>query len=467
MTRAHALAAALPFLVACQTVASSARAPGESEGGLYVYLQPLTGAAERISFTVAGATAVRSDGTSVPLDLPARTPSNASWKGQRLLAGGPVPTGAYSAISLRFEKATLSRPDGDASLMVPGDAVRIELPVSVERRRATTVWVTLDGARSVTGGVSFSPAFSAGLPPLPVPGLVAYVSSPASGNVTVLDRRTRNVMSVIFTGGEPRGIALAMIRLQAFIALGSDDVIQVQDLAAGTPLSQIRLRPGDRPGDVALTPDGSLLVVVNEGSSTVSFLDPAAQVEIDRVPTGQQPEFLLLDRAGRRGYVCNRASGSVTVLDVANRAVAGTIQTEAAPVALGLSRAGDRLYVAHAASPYLNVYSTATLAPVNRVLVGMGASALVVDPRTDLIYLGRNGASQIDVLEPNLLLPVGVVPVPDWVSFAVLDETENVLLAAMPARDGVVAVDLTSRKVAGVAAAAGSPFRIAGAGERR
>jgi hypothetical protein len=97
----------------------------------------------------------------------------------------------------------------------------------------------------------------------------------------------------------------------------------------------------------------------------------------------------------------------------------------------------------------------------------MGASALVVDPRTDLIYLGRNGASQIDVLEPNLLLPVGIVPVPDWVSFAILDETENVLLATMPSRDGVVAVDLTLRKVAGVAAAAGSPFRIAGAGERR
>jgi YVTN family beta-propeller protein len=352
-------------------------------------------------------------------------------------------------------------------LLVPGEDVRVEMPVSVERRRATTVWLTLDGTRSVPGGVSFSPAFSAAPPPLLVPGLVAYVSSPAAGNVTVLDRRTRQVMSVIFTGGEPRGIALAMIRLQAFIALGSDDVIQVQDLAGGAALSRIRLRPGDRPRDVALTPDGSVLVVVNEGSSTVSFVDPAAQVELDRVPTGQQPEFLLLDRAGRRGYVCNRASGSVTVLDVANRAVAGTIQTEAAPVALGLSRAGDRLYVAHAASPYLNVYSTATLAPVNRVLVGMGASALVVDPRTDLIYLGRNGASQIDVLEPNLLLPVGIVPVPDWVSFAILDETENVLLATMPSRDGVVAVDLTSRKVAGVAAAAGSPFRIAGAGERR
>jgi len=41
MRRRHAFTAILPFLLACQAMASSVRAPVEGEGELYVYLQPL------------------------------------------------------------------------------------------------------------------------------------------------------------------------------------------------------------------------------------------------------------------------------------------------------------------------------------------------------------------------------------------------------------------------------------------
>lgn len=207
-------------------------------------------------------------------------------------------------------------------------------------------------------------------------------------------------------------------------------------------------------------------MVVNRGSETVSFLDPEGQHELGRLPTGREPEHLLLDRAGRRAFVCNRMSGSVTVIDLANRAVAGTLATEPEPIAAQLNRAEDRLYVAHAASPFLGVYSPRDFTRLNRAFVGMGARALRVDPRTDLLYVATDFGA-LTAYEPVSLMAVGAIEIRGGAADAVIDDAENAMLLAMPGVEGVAAIDLAARREVGAADTAGPPFRIAVAGERR
>ena len=127
------------------------------------------------------------------------------------------------------------------------------------------------------------------------------------------------------------------------MALSGDDQVAVVDLATGLELTRVRLSAGDRPRELALTPDGRTLVVVNSGSSTVSFVDPPSAAEGTRVSTGQEPAALLLDRQGRRAYVLNRQSNTITILDTVNRVVVGTLSTEAEPLRAQLNRAGPAL----------------------------------------------------------------------------------------------------------------------------
>jgi DNA-binding beta-propeller fold protein YncE len=240
----------------------------------------------------------------------------------------------------------------------------------------------------------------------------------------------------------------------------------VLDLSTGEDLARIKLRGGDEPSDLALTPDG-LVLVVNLGSNSLGFVDPASGILLDRLATGLDPWTLRLDRDGRRAYVLHRRTGEITVVDVAGRAVARTVATDPEPLAAQLNRAGTRLYVVHRGSAYMTVLSVPDLTVANRLFVGLGASALEVDPRTDLVYVGHADERRIQVFDPTSLAPIDRIELPAPVSYLLLDRTENALLAVMPSAGAVAFVDLASRRVTGVVDVGADALRVAIPGERR
>ncbi len=467
MTRQQAIAVILPLVTSCQAALTSVRAPLDQEGEVYVYLQPLPPEAARLDFSVEAVGARRSDGLSQPLTVPTGERDRPDPRGQRLLAWGRLAPGTYSGLSFRFKSATLDHADGKMQLLVSPEPTPFDVPFAVERRRASVLWVSLDRGRSFQSGVAFAPSFSAAPAPVLVPGLAALATSPEAGTVTVMDRHSRQVTAVVHLGGEPQGIALSEAALRAWVALAGEDAVAVVDLASDGVLSRIRLRAGDRPREVALTPDGRTLLVVNQGSSTLSFVDPAAEAELDRVPVGRDPVSLLLDRAGRNAYVCSRTASSVTAVSVATRSVVGTLATEGSPAAVALNRSEDRLYVLQSLSPYLSVHSTRDLSLLQRVPIGLGAGAARVDSRTDLLWVGRADAGVLEAYEPSLLMSVASVSLPAGIAYQIIDDSENLLLVAVPDREGVVGVDLGARRAVSLAETAGPPFRIAVSGERR
>lgn len=467
MTRQRAISAILPLVAGCQAALTSVRAPLDQEGEVYVYLQPLPSEAARLDFSVEAVGARRSDGASQPLTLPTGEKDRPDPRGQRLLAWARLAPGTYSGLTLRFKSATLEHADGKMQLLVSPEPISLDAPFTVERRRASVLWVSLDRGRPFRSGVAFAPSFSAAPAPVLVPGLAAWATSPEAGTVTVMDRHSRQVAAVVHLGGEPQGIALSEAALRAWVALSGEDAVAVVDLASYGVLSRIRLRAGDRPREVALTPDGRTLLVVNQGSSTLSFVDPGAEVELDRLPVGRDPVSLLLDRAGRNAYVCSRTASSVTAVSITTHSVVATLPTEGSPTAVALNRAEDRLYVLQALSPYLSVHSARDLSLLRRVPIGLGAGAARVDSRTDLLWVGRADAGVLEAYEPSLLMSVAAVSLPAGVAYETIDDSENLLLVAIPDREGVVGVDLTARRAMSLAETAGPPFRLAVFGERR
>jgi YVTN family beta-propeller protein len=65
-------------------------------------------------------------------------------------------------------------------------------------------------------------------------------------------------------------------------------------------VNRLRLNSGDRPRELALTPDGRTLLCVNTGSNTVSFIDPGSFIEVGRINVGKNPNSILIDQTGRR-----------------------------------------------------------------------------------------------------------------------------------------------------------------------
>ncbi|MBI5071141.1 MAG: hypothetical protein HZB56_23235 [Deltaproteobacteria bacterium] len=463
----RALAAAALALAACQAPGLAARSlpPLAGEGEVFLYLDPLPAAAERLSFALEWVAAVRADGLEVPLTLGFAEVDGAKASRQRLLASGRLPPGSYTSLAVKVRRATLVTEDGRTDLLVSREPDRVPVALPVSRGHATVLTLALRFSSSVSASYGFAPAFAAQVPHAPQPALSAYCTSDAASAVAVLDRRRRQVVAVLPTGRAPQGIAVDALQGRAYVALSGEDTIQVIDLASREDLPPMRLQPGDRPGDLALTQDGRTLLAVNAGSRTLAFLDPASGMERGRVPVGEEPQALLLDRSGRRAYVANRRSARITVIDVANRAVVGALATDPEPTRMALNRAGTRLYAIHAGSAQLGVWSLPDLRPVARQHVGLGATALKVDPRTDLVYVGRRDR-RLEIYDPLAFTPVDAIALPGVPGWLAIDDAENLLLALLPEEGSLVAVDLTARRVVAAVDVLPDPHAVAFAGER-
>jgi len=437
----------LAIFSGCQAKSVLVKAVLEEEGELVVYLRPLPQEAERLAFTLEGISAVKEEGGSYPLTLYVTEMRGGKPQRQRFLASGNLPPGKYAGLSFKIKSASLKGEEGPAALLVPEEPVTIGFPFQVARRKALLLSLALDYRKSVGDRYRFSPAFSIFVPDRPPVGLLGYAANSGSNNITVFDKKEGQVVGVIATGRDPRGIALDRRSRKGYVTVAEDDTIDVVDLDAWDVVSRLRLQTGDHPQEPALSRDGSILLTANSGSDTVSVVDTASLIEVNRIPVGVGPNSVLMDREGKRAYVFNTRSSTISVIDVASRSLAATITTSSGPLRGQFNRKGDRLYVIHEQSPYMTVFDPSSLSVQKRVFVGAGMSAVKVDERTDLLYVGRKPDS-LEILDPFSLFPVDSIPAGGGISYLTIDGEENNLYLVLPERKAVAVLGLVSRKMA-------------------
>ena len=430
----RALAGALLVVIAAAGCAASRLADKSplprDEARIHLYLLPLPPDAARLEVLLEGASAVREDGSLVPLQLEFNRLRAGDPDRERRLASGPALPGRYTGLEVRIASAALTGEGGGALGTVA--AVTVPFLFTVQEKQPVVISLRLDHAGSVAEGMRFEPHFVAEAPPRPPAGLIALASARGSDELAIFDKVSGRIAGIVPTGRRPGGLALDSARRRAYVAVTGEDRIEAIGLLEQAVLARLNLRVGDEPVEVALTPDGGTLVTANAGSSSASIVDAPALVERARISVGNEPGSVLLDRAGRRAYLFNTGSSSITVIDVAARAVVATLGTEAGPLRGQLDRDGRRLYVIHRASPYLTIFDTSTLAEVARTYVGPGATALKVDPKTDRIYLARRKTGILEIFDPASLLPTDSIPVDGEVSFVTIDDEGNALVLTLP-----------------------------------
>lgn len=433
---------------------------------MYLYLEPIPHEGNRLRFELAEATALGVDGGSYPLTLMLSQLNGEEVKRQRFLAYGQLPPGTYRGIALTVKKAELADESGTAALMVPERPVEQSFHFVVNRQKATVVTLSLNPGRSLSDGFRFTPNFVLNVPPRPVIELTGYVSNSRAQTVTVFDKQRKEVVGVIATGRNPRGMAIDQQRRRAYVALAGDHAIEVLDIAVGEVTNRIPLNSGDAPQELALTPNGQLLVVVDGGTNMVSFVDPLSYLELDRIPVDPGPSSVLIDPSGRFAYVFSSLTNTVTLIDIARRAVLAKAATEPGPTRGAFNRRGDGLYLIHEMSSYLGLVDPTTLAERKRTYTGMGLSEVIVDPATDLIYAARRRSGEVDLFEPLSLLSFTFIPVGGEPLRLAIDGDENLLYVVNASRRTLQVVNLVSKRLVAEIDVDLGPYWVTMMGER-
>jgi YVTN family beta-propeller protein len=418
------------------------------EGEAVIYLQPLPQEAEKLRFSIEAISAVRTDGSHVPLPLSLNEVKGSDRLGrQSILATGTLPPGSYTGLAVTLNKAFVQTAEGEMALLVPEKQLSAEKLFAIERQKALALFLTVNPSRIISSDIRFTPSFSLVTPSNTLINLTGYVSNSAANLISVFNKKSMQVVNAIATGQRPTGLALDQRRARAFVAISEEDAIQVFDVFNGKMIGRVRLTFGDNPVDLALTPDGETLVSANHNSNTVSIIDAISFSEIRRIRVGESPTSVTLDPSGLKAYVTNSLANTVSVVDLTQQTFSANIAVKGTPVRAAFNRAGDNLYVITRDTPNLEVIDPSRFTVIRRIFIGPGAASITVDFRTGLVLVGKRFGGGIVIVDPFTSIFVDSIGVRGEVVSMTIDRQENTLFVVLLDRRLVQKINLTSKEV--------------------
>jgi len=99
------------------------------------------------------------------------------------------------------------------------------------------------------------------------------------------------------------------------------------------------------PGQLAITPNGSTLVVVNRGDRSLSLVSTDTRLEVARVPLGaDHPHGVALDPSGSRAFIACEGTpesmGRVVAVDLETASVLWSVEAGAYDLGVAYASVG-------------------------------------------------------------------------------------------------------------------------------
>ncbi len=170
-----------------------------------------------------------------------------------------------------------------------------------------------------------------------------YTANESSGNVSVIDSVTNEVIALIDVGDTPSDIKISPISNTVYVSnSGSNDVTLIE---GETNLVINTIAVGNSPKGIAINLVNNRIYVVNQDSNNVSVIDGTSNEVIETIDIGSAPSDIAVNSATNLLYVVNTGSNTVTVIDGSNNKDIATITTDVDINKIRLNETTNHIYV--------------------------------------------------------------------------------------------------------------------------
>ncbi len=172
-----------------------------------------------------------------------------------------------------------------------------------------------------------------------------------------------------------------------------DGTLLLIDVRKRKVLDELKLdRPGSKPVDVRLSPDGELFYVADEIANGVWKIDSQKFRVRGFIKTGLGTHGLYPSRDAKVMYATNRTGGTVSVIDLKRKKVKDTWRIPGgSPDMGGVSADGKTLWLTGRYHAEVYGLDTADGKLVARIPVGAGAHGMLVWPQPGRYSVGHTG----------------------------------------------------------------------------
>lgn len=282
---------------------------------------------------------------------------------------------------------------------------------------------------------------------LPASGGTAkvYVVNEESQDVWVLNARTHAVLAKIKAGELPHGITVSPDGKALYVTnMGSNDITIINTL---TDTGTIMHGAGLNPHESAVSSDGRWLYVSNPSSNTVTVHDMTTHQPVATISVGRFPHGVALSPDGGRLYVANRDGGDVSVIDTTSQQVVQTIP--AAPDAhdLALSPDGKTLYVVSTDVNRITFIDTTQRREIRSVTVGAAPYGVALGANGTVLWVVNSGSRNVQALDSQTGTVLLTIPVTGGPRALALSPDGKQLWTADTEANTVSLVDIDQRQV--------------------
>jgi YVTN family beta-propeller protein len=283
---------------------------------------------------------------------------------------------------------------------------------------------------------------------VPAAAATLFITNTKSESVSVIDTDTLEVVGTIPLGrGKPNRIVFHPDGRTAWVVYDKGRDLGVIDAEARKLVRRVRI--GGNPYNLAFTPDGRHLLVLDWSSDTsndeVIFYDLKAEKIDGRVEVSTWPAHGVFSRDGRLVYVSGETAGDVTAIDVATRTVVTRIVHGGGDaMGLALTADGRTLYAAAGENKAILKIDTATHKVVGEIaLPGVVHEAtLTLDGR--YLYTTLRKRNKIVVVRTADDTIVATIPQKGYPDLVTMEPTGRYALVTNRYADLVSVIDLAS-----------------------
>ncbi|MEO1658693.1 MAG: YncE family protein [Pseudomonadota bacterium] len=234
-----------------------------------------------------------------------------------------------------------------------------------------------------------------------------------------------------------------------------DDSVSFIDLTTGEEVA--RRETGRAPHEIALSPDGTLAVVVSYVEqeyigNTLHLFDVRTAEPMGEISLGDHrgPHGLKWIPGTSQVIVTTEVSQDVVVVDVLRRKIVGTVKTDQVGTHMvALSPDQNYAYAASIGSGTFTVIDLNPLSKVQDVAAGEGTEAISVTPDGKEIWVGNNRSRSIMVFDAETFEVLDTIETDDAPIRVEVSPDGTLVAASYPFRSQVVFYDRATRQQVG------------------
>jgi YVTN family beta-propeller protein len=231
--------------------------------------------------------------------------------------------------------------------------------------------------------------------------------------IGVVDLDTLSLVTVLRGVSDPEQLAVSADGSKLYIASEDTGQAVVKDAKTGEQLASMPV--GGEPEGVTLSPDGRWVYMSSEEDHQIAVIDTRSDQVVATLDVGERPRFTEFSDDGALAFVSAETDGTITVVDARAHKVLRTWKLEGGalvrPVGMTVSHDGKLLYVVTGRGQTLVAIDVQSGGQVASVEVGPRPWGVAISPDGDTLFTANGSSDDVSVVDAASMKVTARIPV--------------------------------------------------------